>query len=137
MVNAFKKIVINDSVFKNNYFDEFINEIRSWKEYKQLKQLTDKTGYSVRFDFSKTKVFFNIIYFVEIEICDSSNRLVSVPKDSIFYDRLFNLCASGSVLSYNTLNHKILKRIDDEEIKNDFHAIIDYLSCVLSDNLFS
>ena len=135
MVNAFKKIVINDSAFKNNYFNEFVNEICSWEEYKQLKELIDKTEYSVRFDFSKTKSFFNIIYFIEIEICDSSNRLVSVPKNSVFYDRLFNLCASGAVLSYNTLNHRILKSINDEEIKEDFHAIIDYLNYILSDNL--
>ena len=137
MVNTFKKIVINDSVFKNNYFKEFVNEICSWEEYKQLKKLIDKTGYSVRFNFSKAKGVFNIIYFIEIEICDSSNRLVSVPKNSVFYDRLFNLCASGSVLSYNTLNHRILKSINDEEIKDDFHAIIDYLNYILLDNLSS
>ena len=137
VVNAFKKIVINDSVFKNNYFNEFVNEICSWEEYKQLKELIDKTGHSVRFDFSKTKGFFNITYFIEIEICDSSNRLVSVPKNSVFYDRLFNLCASGSVLSYNTLNHRILKSINYEEIKDDFHDIIDYLNYILSNNLYS
>ena len=134
VVNAFKKIVVNDSIFKNQYFNEFVNEICSWEEYSQLKKLIDKTDYSVRFDFSKTKVFFNITYFIEIEICDSSNQLISVPKNSFFYDRLFNLCASGCVLSYNTLNHKIIKRINDDEIKEDFHAIIDYLNYVLSNN---
>ena len=134
MVNSFKKVVVNDSVFKNYYFNEFVSEICSWEEYKQLKELIDKTSYSVRFDFSKTKIFFKIIYFIEIEICDSSNRLVSVPKNSVFYVRLFNLCASGSVLSYNTLNHRILKRMDIDEIKDDFNAIIDYLNYVLYDN---
>jgi hypothetical protein len=129
--------VINDSIFKIKYFNEFVNEICYWEEYKQLKELIDKTEYYVRFDFSKTKSFFNIIYFIEIEICDSSNRLVSVPKDSVFYDRLFNLCASGSVLSYNTLNHKVIKKIDNVEIKDDFHAIINYLNYILNNNISS
>lgn len=137
VVNAFKKIMMNDSVFRDKYFDEFVNEICSWKEYKQLKELIDKTEYSVRFDFSKTKSWGNIIYFIEIEICDNSNRLISVPEDSVFYDCLFNLCASGSVLSYNTLNHRVLKKINDKEIKDDFHAIINYLNYVLSDNITS
>lgn len=137
VVNDFKKIMINDSVFREKYFDEFVNEICSWKEYKQLNELIDKTDYSVRFDFSKTKSWANIIYFIEIEVCDSSNRLISVPKNSVFYDYLFNLCASASVLSYNTLNHRILKKINDQEIKDDLHAIINYLNYVLSDNITS
>lgn len=132
VVNISKKIVLNDFVFQNEYLGEFINEICSWKEYRELKELVDKTGYSIRFDFSKTKSFFQVIYFVEIEVCNSFNQLVSVPKESAFYDVLSNLCASGSVLFYNTINHKVLKKIDDAEIKDDFHAIVNYLknSCL-------
>ncbi len=135
MVNVFKKIMINDSIFRNDYFNEIVNEICSWEEYKQLKELVDKAGYSIQFSFSKTKSFFEIVYFVDMEICDSSNQLVSVPKNSVFYDLLFYLCSSGSVLFYNTLNHRLLKKIDDEEIKDDFRAIIDYLNYILPDNM--
>ena len=128
VVNSAKKAVIDDRIFEKEYFGEFINEICSWEEYKQLKDLVDKTGYFVRFGFSKTKQFFKVTYFIEIEICDSSNCLIAVPEDSIFYDVLFNLCASGSVLFYNILNHRVLKKINREEIKDDFYNIIDYLS---------
>ena len=132
MVNIPKKVAISDLIFTNEYFDGFVNEICSWEEYRQLKELTDKLEYSIRFDFSKTKCYFTIIYFVEIEIHDKSNQLVSVPENSEFYDILFNLCASGSVLQYNTLNHKLLKEIDADEIKNDFRSIIKYLNHICS-----
>jgi hypothetical protein len=132
VVNIPKKIAISDLIFRNVYFDGFVNEICSWEEYRQLKELTDKLEYSIWFDFSKTKSFFTIIYFIEIEVQDKSNQLVSVPENSEFYDILFNLCASGSALQYNTLNRKFLKGIDAEEIKDDFRAIIKYLNHICS-----
>ena len=133
MVN-FPKKIINDAVFEQEYFYPNVEKIKNWDEFIRLQRLASQLGYIEKFEYSKDQFGREINYYIDFGIYDRDNILVSVPKDSNFYDVLNNLCTSGCVVTYYTGKKKTRKWLYDTEMQKDFVEIISYLESLLNNH---
>ena len=123
-----KTDLLNDEIFKANYYNKVVAQIESNIEYQRLARVSNERGLQIAFGFSKMEDRFSVQYEVGFEICDTKGKLISVSKSSKFYDYLFNLISYYPVVLYHKLFRKIVVlTIDEEELSCDCKLFSDYL----------
>ena len=124
-----KTDTLNDDIFKVDYYDEFVAQIVSNKEYQRLEQISKARGLQIIFGFSKMEDWFSIQYDIGFKICDDNGQLISVPGSSRFYDHLYNLISDFPVAVYHKFSKRIeVLTIDQRELYDDCKLFSDYLS---------
>ena len=123
-----KKNSINDIDFEKDYYQKYVNDIISFSKYADLEEVVKQCGLQILFSYVKDDTEFYIQYEVGFEICDEKGNMISVPKESNFWDYLYNLLSFFPVITYYKLTKKtIISEIDKEELTEDCQLFIDYL----------
>ena len=124
-----KTNILNDEIFKTDYYAEFVSKIKSNIEYQRMESVVNEKGLKVIFGFSKIEDRFTTQYGVGFEIHDVENIMISVPQTSRFYDYLGNLFFDFTAVVYHKFSKKIaILAINDEELCDDCKLISAYLS---------
>lgn len=123
-----KKNFINDIDFEKDYYQKYVNDIMSFSKYADLEEVVKQCGLQILFSYVKDDVGFYVQYEVGFEICDEKGNVISVPKESIFWDYLYNLLSFFPVITYHKITKKtIISEINKEELSEDCQLFIDYL----------
>ena len=124
-----KKNSINDIDFEKDYYQKYVNDIMSFYKYEDLEEVVKQCGLQILFSYVKEEAGFYIQYEVGFEICDEKGNMISVPKDSNFWDYLYNLLSFFPVITYHRLTKKlVISEIDKEELARDCQLFIEYLN---------
>ena len=125
----FQKNTINDTFFENDFYQKYISDIKLSSKYQELEKIVSKKdNLQILFSYCKDEKKRFIQYEVGFEICDKNGNLISVPKDSIYWDRLYNLLSFFPVLSYQKTTRKLLLfDIDQAELDEDCQLFIEFL----------
>lgn len=129
MDNMVQKNTINDLLFENDFYQKYISDIKLSSKYQELEKIVSKKdNLQILFSYCKDDSKKKIQYEVGFEICDKNGNLISVPKDSIYWDRLYNLLSFFPVLSYQKTTQKLLLfDIDQAELNEDCQLFIEFL----------
>ena len=123
-----KKNFINDIDFEKDYYQKYVNDIMSLSKYADLEEVVKQCGLQILFSYVKDNVGFYIQYEVGFEICDAKGNVISVPKESIFWDYLYNLLSFFPVITYHKITKKtIISEINKAELSEDCQLFSDYL----------
>lgn len=124
-----KKDLLTDDVIKSEYYDEYVDQIKSNAEFQRMACIADKSDLQIVFGFAKGKYGFTIQYDIGFEICDVTGNTISVPATSRFYDLLFNLVSYFPVAAYNMFKKKrFVFELDQKELTEDCKLFSDFLS---------
>lgn len=129
MDNMVQKNTINDLLFENDFYQKYISDIKLSSKYQELEKIVSKKdNLQILFSYCKDESKKKIQYEVGFEICDKNGNLISVPKDSIYWDRLYNLLSFFPVLSYQKTTQKLLLfDIDQAELNEDCQLFIEFI----------
>lgn len=123
-----KKNSINDIDFEKDYYQKYVNDIMSFSKYADLEEVVKQCGLQILFSYFKDEAGFYIQYEVGFEICDENGDMISVPKESSYWDYLYNLLSFFPVITYHKITKKIIiSEINEEELSEDCQLFIDYL----------
>ncbi len=129
MDNMVQKNTINDLLFENDFYQKYISDIKLSSKYQELEKIVSKKdNLQILLSYCKDDSKKKVQYEVGFEICDKNGNLISVPKDSIYWDRLYNLLSFFPVLSYQKTTQKLLLfDIDQTELDEDCQLMIEFL----------
>lgn len=129
MDNMVQKNTINDLLFENDFYQKYISDIKLSSKYQELEKIVSKKdNLQILLSYCKDDSKKRVQYEVGFEICDKNGNLISVPKDSIYWDRLYNLLSFFPVLSYQKTTQKLLLfDIDQTELDEDCQLMIEFL----------
>ena len=124
-----QKNTINDLLFENDFYQKYISDIKLSSKYQELEKIVSKKdNLQILLSYCKDDSKKRVQYEVGFEICDKNGNLISVPKDSIYWDRLYNLLSFFPVLSYQKTTQKLLLfDIDQTELDEDCQLMIEFL----------
>jgi hypothetical protein len=123
-----KKNSINDVRFEKEYYQKYVTNIKSFQKYIDLEEVVRQYGLHISFSYAKDESLFYTQYEIGFEICDGNGNVISVPKESKFWDHLYNLLSFFPVITYHKLTKKIfISEIDKKELATDCQLFIDYL----------
>lgn len=123
-----KKNFLNDACFERELYQKYVTDIKSFQEYKELENTVKRKKLQILFSYSKEETIFYIQYEVGFKICDEKGDMISVPKESNFWDYLGNLLSFFPVANYNKLTGKVVvSEIEKKELAEDCKLFIQYL----------
>ena len=124
-----KKNPINDVCFEKEYYQKYVTDLKSFQKYVDLEEVVKKHGLKISFSYVKDETKFYMQYEVGFEICDENGDMISVPKESPYWDYLGNLLLFFPVVTYHKLTKKmVISEIDKEELNEDCQLFIEYLN---------
>ena len=124
------KNLLTEERFKTEFYHKYVADIISLSEYKELQIVAKKNNLQILFSYYKSENWFDIQYDIRFDICDESGKIISVPRESKYWDYLYNLFYEIPVVIYKRLTKKIITlKIDEKEISKDLQLLIEYLKC--------
>ena len=106
-----------------------IQKIKSLTLYRELERLAIEKKLVICFYEVYNKSLLRIQLYVGFEVKNENNNLISVPRESKYWDDLFNLITDTAIYSYNRLTKKTtwFNICDDDEFIDDLKKITEYI----------
>ena len=123
-----KNNTITDEYFMAEYFNKFVDRMRSNAEYQRMESVANSKGFQIRHYHLKIAGKLRQQFNIGFEVCDAEGETISVPKTSRFYDDLGNLCSDYAVVVYHKISKKIdVLELDEEELNEDCNLFSAFL----------
>ena len=122
------KNTINDVFFENAFYQKYVSDIIASSKYQDLQKIAANNNLQILFSYCRDESNRSVQYEVGFEICDENGKLISVPPNSYFWDRLNSLLSFFPVIVYEKRTRKLFSfEIDQTELEEDCALFIEYL----------
>ena len=123
-----KNNTITDELFIAEYFNKFVDRMKSNAEYQSMERIAISKGFQIRHYYFKIADRFRQQFNIGFEVCAAEGETISVPSTSQFYDYLYNLSADYAAVVYHKVSKKtVVLKLDQEELCDDCKLFSDFL----------